>query len=339
MEDISRELEREIAQSKPKPYKQDRKTRVLIIDDFGQMKSGEYLKTLIRLLTGLCLVLFVSVIVLYLLYSGNSENTGQSSARLARAEKKVAELTHEKEVLMARLVIQGKEPGIDKPEPAVPSPVGETPLLKKAIAKKNHVLKSVQPKSADQKPQPEALTVKETIASAGMVKTQSATNFPEKDQINDLTQKQATPEIKPSQTKPSAQQLPVKSPELNKTVAIEKFTVTKDGNNGDLLVRFDIRNMSTQPGDVSGRIFTVLKPDNGTQSQWLVVPSSRLENGIPLEYKKGQYFSISHFKPVKFRIKNSSKPDFYKKAAIYIYNAKGEVIVEKLIKITEADLG
>jgi hypothetical protein len=45
MEDISRELEKEIARSKPKPYKQDRKTRLLIIDDFGQVKSREYLKT------------------------------------------------------------------------------------------------------------------------------------------------------------------------------------------------------------------------------------------------------------------------------------------------------
>jgi hypothetical protein len=43
MEDISRELEREITQSKPTPYKQNRKKRVLILDDFGEMKNLSYL--------------------------------------------------------------------------------------------------------------------------------------------------------------------------------------------------------------------------------------------------------------------------------------------------------
>ena len=47
MEDISRELEREIARSKPKPYIQDRRTRLIIVDDFGEMKSGDHFKTLV----------------------------------------------------------------------------------------------------------------------------------------------------------------------------------------------------------------------------------------------------------------------------------------------------
>jgi hypothetical protein len=80
-----------------------------------------------------------------------------------------------------------------------------------------------------------------------------------------------------------------------------------------------------------------LKPDNKIKDHWLVVPTSALKNGIPSEYRKGQYFSIAHFKPVKFRIKNQSDPEFFKKASIVIFNDQGDLIFEKLIDITEAE--
>ena len=48
MEDISRELEREIAKAKPAPYKARREKKILIIDDFGETRPGGYLKTLAR---------------------------------------------------------------------------------------------------------------------------------------------------------------------------------------------------------------------------------------------------------------------------------------------------
>lgn len=128
-----------------------------------------------------------------------------------------------------------------------------------------------------------------------------------------------------------------KTPEGEKTVSIEKFVVTKDSTSGDLLVRFDIRNISKKPGEVSGRIFTVLKPDSQIESQWLVIPNAPLKDGIPSLFKKGQYFSIAHFKPVKFRIKNQSGPDSFKKASIFIFNNQGNLIFENLIDITEAE--
>jgi len=123
---------------------------------------------------------------------------------------------------------------------------------------------------------------------------------------------------------------------INRTVLIEKFAVIRNRAGKDLLVRFDIRNISKSQGDVSGRIFTILRPDNDIEDQWLVVPATALKSGFPSEYQKGQYFSIAHFKPVKFRIKSEVDPDFYKKASIFIFNGEGDLIFEKLIDITEA---
>ncbi|MBU8848439.1 MAG: hypothetical protein KOO64_02795 [Desulfobacterales bacterium] len=112
MDDMSKELEKEIARSKPKPYKKDRKLRILIVDDFGEMKAGEYLKTLIMILSAMSVFCFAAAVFLYYLYADLSRDVNPVKNRLVLAENKVIELTREKEILMARLVISGKEPGL-----------------------------------------------------------------------------------------------------------------------------------------------------------------------------------------------------------------------------------
>ena len=47
MEDISRELEREIARIKPRPHKTRKENNILIINDFGEIRSGAFLKVLV----------------------------------------------------------------------------------------------------------------------------------------------------------------------------------------------------------------------------------------------------------------------------------------------------
>ncbi len=300
MEDISRELEREIAQTKPKPYKQDRKTHILIVDDFGKMKSGEHLKRLLMGLSIGCGVCFVLAILFLSLYSGLSSSSKKVKTRLEVVEKKLDELNREKEVLMARLVIQGKEPGIIDGKTQNTEP----PIVSKTVKKQSLVSKKQKSKSA-----PVVTPTKKTIkpqTTMGGQPTKKSSGIP------DVAR-------------------------AKKMVSIEKFTVVRDGNNGDLLVRFDIRNVSLSPGDVSGRIFTVLKPDNKDGAKWLVVPSASLKDGVPSEYRKGQYFSIAHFKPVKFRIKNKANPNLFKKASIFIFNNQGELMFNELIDITEAN--
>ncbi len=332
MEDISRELEKEIAQSKPKPHKHDRKSRVLIVDDFGEMKSGDYLKTLARVFFYFTVVGMISTGILFYLYSDNLKKLESNYARLVSAEKEIKDLINEKEVLMAKLVISGNTLAI----------------ISEAEIEKTADTEIVDAETVD------AEAVDAEIVDAETVEEKR----PLVSKIKELKSTQLDPIIPVESSLPSIaiNEKPTIDPELKttsetsenlqsisgskiveKTVSIEKFIVTKDGTNGDLLVRFDIRNISKNPGDVSGRIFTVLKPENKIESQWLVVPTAPLKNGIPSAYRKGQYFSIAHFKPVKFRIKNQSDPDFFKKASIFIFNNQGDLIFEKLIDVTEAE--
>lgn len=303
MEDISRELEREIRRSRPKPYKKNRKSRILIIDDFGQMKSGEYLKPLVGILSVVSMLCFVAAAVFY--YTGVSRGVDLIKNKLVRSENRVDELTREKEVLMARLVISGKDPEVIKKE------IEE----KKPVVSKNREINCV----------PE-------LENRGKINQLSKAE----QQKNRVQSKLNASKLNAIDKPPDVSAKFEQSKVIKKTVIIEKFAVTKDGASGDLLVRFDIKNSSNKPGDVSGRIFTLLKPDSDSEDQWLVVPASGLKNGIPSEYGKGQYFSIAHFKPVKFRIKNQADPGFFKKAAIFIFNDQGDLIFDKLIDITEA---
>nr|NJM01031.1 hypothetical protein [Desulfobacula sp.] len=301
MEDISRELEREIAKSRPKPFRKNNKIKILMVDDFGRVISGNHMKIIF---VGFCFIsvaaFFTSILFIYK-YVTLSGETAPYKERLVLAEKKIIELTTEKEVLMARLVILGKEPG-----------------LKKNIEKAE---KSIKNDFEEKPPVISKLPDTKLTASDSLDNEEPSTSS--LDPVNPGSEAEAA-------------QGAADSKSMNRTVLIEKFAVIRNRAGKDLLVRFDIRNISKGQGDVSGRIFTILRPDNNSEDQWLVVPTAALTSGIPSEHQKGQYFSIAHFKPVKFRIKSEVDPDFYKKASIFIFNGEGELIFEKLIDITEA---
>jgi hypothetical protein len=304
MEDLSRELEKEITQLKPSPYKKSRKKSILMVDDFGEMKPAGHLKVLVYLFGVASLVFFLAAGGLYYFFSHQAVENKRFKSEVAGLAKKVDRLIHEREVLMARLVISGKEPGIEMQPALSGRPIAAVSGTSEK-EKKEGIKKKSDPKRVE--------TIVETTAAVTP-----------KELVDENKQGQTQAEL---ESKTSVQQI----------VAIEKFTVTRDGAEGDLLVRFDIRNISDKPGGVSGRIFTILKPNDKILKDWLVVPSAKLDKGVPVGYKKGQYFSIEHFKPVKFRIENQAGPDFFKKASIYIFNENGDLMFESLIDISEED--
>ncbi len=320
MEDISRELEREIARSKPAPHKKSKKKRVLIVDDMGGVKPGGYLKYLLVMFLCTTLVCLAAAGVLFTLFDQLSRENTELASRAASLESRVAALTRDKETLMARLVMSGQDPNIAS---EVSDPV-----------------------SADAGPDTEEKTGEKTDKdkqeqAASHTRAQSAQDtkdMPDTDADAESLQAEA-----PSAAgQPEDPGIPLTAKEAGR-VDIEKFSVTRDRDQGDLLVRFDIRNVSEKPGEVSGRIFTILKPENRSLEKdadhWLVVPSSPLENGIPAKTRNGQYFAIAHFKPVKFRIKNIPGQAFFTTASIIIFNDQGELMFQSDIDIGEEDLG
>jgi hypothetical protein len=286
--------------------------------------------------------------------------------RVVSAEKNVETLTREKEMLMARLVMSGQD--LEEIAEAIEIKVADQNEIDQIKTDQTETgqnktdqsqtrqgetgQKGMDLKHTDQKDTNQKFTEQQepALVATGREKSDVVQTRPDSGSLppgtEDANQKSAKIDPVKAATG-SGLNVAARAPApdtdaepaggMNKTVSIEKFTVVKDGKTSDLLVRFDIRNISTGPGDVSGRIFTVLKSDNHQEDQWLVVPTAPLTNGVPSEYAKGQYFSIAHFKPVKFRIKNQADADFFTKASIFIFNEDAELIFEELIDITEAE--
>lgn len=305
MEDISRELEREIERFKPKPFRKNRKFKILMVDDFGKIISGNHLMPVLRVLTIFSAVSFFVMIWLFFNHAGSSKRMDSLRQANLAAEKKINELTEEKEVLMARLVILGKDPTVKKG------------LEKGSSGNEVEERKSDSGKSADTK-----LAPPDTPDSPLDEKLSLSQSLDKEKTTGNLT------------TEPPNGS---ESKSVKKTIAIDKFSVIRDKDGKDFLVRFDIKNISRDQKEVSGRVFIVLKPDNDTVHQWHIVPTTELKNGIPSESSKGQYFSISNLKHVKFNIKSDLNPAYYKKASIFIFNNEGELVFEKLIEITDAE--
>jgi len=107
MEDISRELEREIARIKPRSHKTRKENNILIINDFGEIRSGAFLKVLVYFLGVISLAGGLGTVTFYRLYSKANHQTVQLKSSQGVFQKKVDRLTSDKELLMARLVVTG----------------------------------------------------------------------------------------------------------------------------------------------------------------------------------------------------------------------------------------
>lgn len=110
MEDISRELEKEISKAKPKPLKKNRTLKVLLVDDNGNIRYGNRYKTLLLLLAILSIISLCTTILFFHLYSSLNEKALSDRARLMSAKNKIERLSIERERLIAKLVLLGEEP-------------------------------------------------------------------------------------------------------------------------------------------------------------------------------------------------------------------------------------
>ncbi len=292
MEDISRELEKELkAHSRPVPVKKKIKTELYFIDEIGKIASAAWIKPLVGTLAILTLFSTATAGVFVYLYTNSGAERSFLSRRLVAQEKRVQQLVSEKEILMARLVLSGNDSAIAPGTlPADKSAGKDGEVVAKKVAKSKAKVAAVKPEPAKK--------LKET---------------------------KSRPKADTQKVNPAAKVVK-KQPEK---IGVEGFKVINDGNNGDLLVRFNIRNVAVGSNNISGYIFVILKPDTEPGTDWLVVPTTAMDHGRPAVYRKGQYFSIAHFKPVNFRVKTHLAPDSFKIATVFVYDEDGGLMFQR----------
>ncbi len=115
---------------RPSSNKRQWEERILIIDDFGKVRSGSHFKILARVFFGLGLSCLLAASLLgYLFVQARNENI-ELKIRLTQVEEKVVQLKSDKEILMARLVMAGKDAKVAPDAPA-PSDSSKRVVTKK----------------------------------------------------------------------------------------------------------------------------------------------------------------------------------------------------------------
>lgn len=122
-------------------------------------------------------------------------------------------------------------------------------------------------------------------------------------------------------------------PEKLQRTAIEDFIVLFEPDTAALKVEFKIVNTSQNAQPVSGHAFVILKQSEVDQKSWLIFPPVPLVSGKPTLFKKGQYFSISRFKTMKFKTWNEVDPEQFKTATVFVFTTTGELLLEKSFSI------
>jgi hypothetical protein len=304
MEDISRELEKEIdSYSSPVRIKRKSETRLIAVDDFGKMKSADWIKKLVLFLLVLGVILTFTTILFYRLYSNYKTDSNNLRKNLELAEKRIKDSIKEKEYLMAKLVISNSNSVVSVKEPKKGNIGNEAP---KVIGSKVAKIVKKKPKSAPKIIPPET--------SKAIVSEVSKVIAPEPS-IIDVSEIESKPDD-------------------IRNVGIERFTIIKDEFSNDLLVNFRVLNIASDKGDASGRVFVVLSSKDRSDVNKLVVPSVILKDNIPTVPRRGQYFSIAHFKPVKFRIRNVANPELYDTATVLIFGKEYVLILNEEINVS-----
>jgi hypothetical protein len=116
-------------------------------------------------------------------------------------------------------------------------------------------------------------------------------------------------------------------------VSVEKLEIERKGEKALFDYRFIVKKVG-QDARVKGYTFLVLQPEEGSEEPPLVRPLVPLENGRPASFEKGQFFSITRYKPVSGSFTHEAV-EWFTRATVYVFSEDGEVMVEKVFELNK----
>jgi hypothetical protein len=115
-------------------------------------------------------------------------------------------------------------------------------------------------------------------------------------------------------------------------VALDNFEMEHETQQNILRATFRISNTGPRSSPVAGRCVVVLKNDQLDPNAWLALPQGAMVNGKPDE-GQGRPFKISRFKEMEIEAAAGSDPSVFDRAAVYLFDMDGTVILEKTYPI------
>jgi hypothetical protein len=103
--------------------------------------------------------------------------------------------------------------------------------------------------------------------------------------------------------------------------------------NARLVVTFNIINTHETDEPISGHIFVLARLKGSDHSEVLVCPNSPLKDGVPVNYRQGQRFTIQRFKSVKSQYTLSNPLNEALILKILVYDDEGTLILNKTVEV------
>ncbi len=273
---------------------------LFFVGDYGETISLGEFKRLAIIFISVLLIIVVSMSFVFFLYRSKSKENKKLKSALAAAQKAASNLQDEKDLLMIRLVLAEKKLNVGASE--------------------------MQEKTADQPPE---------------------TSSPKKDTIEIKPKTvQSKPVEVPAQNKPEIQSPTVTTDssegsdhtEEQPAVRVEDLTIRNEPDSKTLKVQFVLRKVDLSLETVAGYAHVVLKQDDVDPDQWFTLPTVPLASGKPAQANRGQYFSISRFKLMKFEKNYPETLSIFNHAMIFVFSKQGEILLEAEFPITIEDI-
>ena len=110
-------------------------------------------------------------------------------------------------------------------------------------------------------------------------------------------------------------------------VSVDNFNAYYDKDKNILSIQYIIKKTALN-AKIVGLTAVILKNNEASQNEWLILPSDNLIEGKP-SGKAGQAFLISNFREINFKATQLTDPNRFKKATVFVFSNEGELLLEK----------
>lgn len=126
----------------------------------------------------------------------------------------------------------------------------------------------------------------------------------------------------------------VMEPSRESPVDIENLETKSDNNK--LKVFFKLVNMYEGDKSANGYVHIIATNKKSDPPQLWTYPKVALQNGIPIDYKRGQLFLIKHFKTIRGEFFFSSPTEFPSSIKVLVYDQSGKMLLQKEFEVENA---
>ncbi len=264
----------------------------LMIGNHGKVISIERFKEIAIFFLIIFIVSVSGAIGFFLLYQNKLLQNKTLKTSLAHYQQTVSKLQRENEILAARLVVNGIDAGFPQDD-------------KKPVTDNR----------------PESNEIPDHNDSGQSFTAESDTH------INTESVAGTVSKNTPGQEKETAEEPGIPSEIQSGLVDIENFIIAHDTTAKLLKAQFKLNNTSNHK--ISGYIFVFLRHHPSDPDSCVSLPSVRLNNGRPDNYKSGHHFAISRFKTIRLKATDLPSIQQYVQADVFIYGKDGELIFKK----------